>query len=950
VYENDLPTTSQKYNSVNGNMVTSTDGGFTFVVNTQTDDSKLYNNDGWSVKTGLTLGNIGVIPSDFETTTVSGVTTTIKQQKYVILNKTYSDLSKYCYYGSSNAMLNGAVNDIISNFPAALNITTREDIITNGAYLTIPLSDVENNFEIDLFNYYPEERVNLTYDLRVLATSYADYEIVNEDELYAGTIINFTGYTTGNTTSITFEVSGFTSVTGNTYLIRPNEAKRDSFFDTLDDFESVLLNRYSVPKYRSYFNLPVEGTNGISFEYKSFTWPTSDGYDIDIESSSYTSFLSELVDATNFIDEIYCDNIYRMLTHDTIKNLDQTYEREIDEIKLDEIVVGGTKIQKVLRLYGRSYDEIKKYIEGISFVNTITYDNKDNLPIDYFDGKLNTNGWDTFTLMSTIDKSAITSSSLYEGNSRYYSTDDVNTELLRRMIINSKYIFRSKGTKKSIRKMFGLLGFEEDWYEIREYTQLIDNLISGNTLETIAALNYEVYPESYSTSDGKDDFSYSFDETLFDNTNIGIYARCPYCGGLDYIVSGETYITSGDTYGEDNTAICLNDGKTFDLTGNTIGYPKPLDNSTAYYFQQKGNWYRETGGIHTDLSGMTNYVNEISYGNNPHIGYENSDSTGYDNGYDYIDEFNDIFKRFVRGSGEIGTVDITDYTTGNTSYNRFNISTKKKEDDTKIKFSNNEYDNSLILNLKNIIIGINGSNVLNSFTSGNTEITNIIFETGITGQTISNPESTFVKITNKTLDSSKTLIINIGDNEKLKLITDSSNTGHTFVDCSNIVEELIPGNNYIINKTGSTVTINDYNGEDEFILLKAIALPYIEQLVPATAIFDFVQIDNKNPKWKLVDEYLYRDPSTGYYDGDTILAYQNINYFDTNTSGYTSGLTNSIITDYGTGFTYYGSIIKTDSETGSKNGFDNIYMFKGKLLDTSINYDAQWVIDSNLIT
>ena len=59
VYENDLPTTSQQYNSVDGNMITKTDGGFTFVVNRTIDESKTYNTEGWNNQTytlyGLTI-------------------------------------------------------------------------------------------------------------------------------------------------------------------------------------------------------------------------------------------------------------------------------------------------------------------------------------------------------------------------------------------------------------------------------------------------------------------------------------------------------------------------------------------------------------------------------------------------------------------------------------------------------------------------------------------------------------------------------------------------------------------------------------------------------------------------------------------------------------------------------------------------------------------------------
>ena len=90
--------------------------------------------------------------------------------------------------------------------------------------------------------------------------------------------------------------------------------------------------------------------------------------------------VSSLLDAANIVDELFSDNLYRMMTHDSIKNMDSTYSREVDQDALDDIIVGGTKVQKLLRLYGRSFDDLKDYIEGISFANTVSYDALNNLP------------------------------------------------------------------------------------------------------------------------------------------------------------------------------------------------------------------------------------------------------------------------------------------------------------------------------------------------------------------------------------------------------------------------------------------------------------------------------------------------------------------------------------------------------------------------------------------
>lgn len=935
VYENDLPTTAKGYNTVNGNMITSSDGGFVFVVNTTPDDKKNYNNDGWG-QNRYTLADLNVTKDDFQRTTDTSNNLSLKNQKYVTLNKSYDFLSDYCYFGSSNAMLKAAIDDIISNFPAGIYIKSS----TTGT--TIRTSNYDNKLLIDVFNYYPEDRIKLMYDLKVMATSYLDYEVVminTSGETYIGDVIGFTGSTTEDNT-LTFNISGGTNIFTDSLLIRPKISKRNDFFNNLDDFQQTILNQHSIPdKYMSTFKIPKDGLNGIEYEYKTFKWATSDGYNIDIESSNYTNFMSDLINATNMIDEIYCDNIYRMLTHDSIKNLDSTYNREIDDEALEEIIVGGTQVQKMLRLYGRSFDELKKYIEGISFVNTITYDGKNNLPIDYLSGKLDTSGWDVFSLLNEIDSSEKTIPGLYPGTTRVYDVNDVNNEILRRLIINSNHIFKSKGTVKSVRKILGLLGFENNWYETREYVQVVDNLINSTTLEKIAALNYNIYPAGYSVSDGKPEYYYSVDESLFDNTNVGIVVKCP-SGSSDYIVSG-------DTCGEDNTGVGIEFGEVFDLTANTYGYPRPCTNSTDYYFQQKGNWYRETGGLHEDLSGNT-IVTDISYGNNPHIG-----DGMYDNGYDYVNQFEDIFKRYVRSATN---TPITGYTGIG-----FTMTTGKVNNNVKISYNNpNEL---LTLNLKNFVIGVDGNKVLQSYFYKNDSVKKLSNEVSYH---LTDSDSDYVII------SDTTGVTSFGNpqlstDRVFKVHNDINGNGNDIITNSVIIK---PGETIILRYNSVSGELNPeyYNCEDEFNILKSIALPYLEQLIPSTTIFDFMLIDNKTPKWLLVDEYCERGDD-GLYTGYKIIAYQNVNYYDSTTTGPDYNLTGVTIPQYfGTGFIYVpemtiskSTVMKTETynnltmETGiysyneSSSGFDNIYFFKKASEDCGLNIDAVWAIDPTVI-
>lgn len=929
IYETDMGTTIQQNELVGGILNARTSGGYGTMTSLLPNEQKDYNNIGWS-ENRYTLSNLDLTVADFQNNLINN-TLSLKTNKNVTLNLNTDDLSQISYFGSLNAELKSSVDDIINRFPASLFIDEDNTTITTGKTITIPIAEIQNNFNIDIIDY---GNTNVTYNLRTLDTSYSDYEITSIDGTVLSQITGFTGYIAESGNTITLNLTEtLTGLTTTAYHIKPKETKRIEFFNSLDSFQKQLLNERTNPKYRSIFKVPTETDNGIEFEFVDFVWSTSDGYNLDIQSADYVYFMKTLIDATNFIDETFSDNLYRMLVHDTIKNMDLTYEKEIDEIRLEEIIVGGSKIQKVLRLYGRSFDELKDYSDGLLTVNKISYDVKNNIPREYLNSKQTQSGWESFSLLNTISSHEKTQDNLFPGISGSYNTIEIDDELTRRLILNTKNIFKSKGTRKSIRRLFNLFGVKEEWYQIREYVQPIDNFITGNTLDEIAALNDVIIRTSSPANEDMSEYEFTASESLYSNLNIGIKIKCPTCGSENYVVTGDT----------NASGICIEDNYLFSLTDGMIGYPKPVPNSNNYYFQQKGNWYRETGGIHTNLTGGT-YVTEITTGNNPHAGYGE-----YDNGYDYINQFSDIFKRYVRGLTSNSTVGISGYTNQG-----FTISSRKIEDNTKVWCKNttdrdtyNIRDENLVLNIKNFVIGFDGDKILQSFFENNNGVQKIGNTTGDYYEYIPEQhDSDYVLITN----TSGTTYINWGglmfsENKTIKIHNNLNGNGQNIIGDSGI---LIGSGETIIIKYDFNTSLfswEKYNGEDEFELIKAITLPYIEQIIPSTTIFDFVLIDRENPKWLLVDNFCERNVS-GSVNGNKIIVYQNINYFDETSTGVTQDLIDKIELDFGTGFTQYsinemyllteeGGILLMEDDGYSvmdsgviTTGFDRIIAFK----------------------
>jgi len=252
------------------------------------------------------------------------------------------------------------------------------------------------------------------------------------------------------------------------YHIKPKQSFIDLFFQNLNDFQSVLLSTYTNPRYTSNFKVPDEDETGVHYVDNIFTWTTPDGWNIDVTSLDYVNFMDRLINAAEFFDNFKTDNLYRMLTHDSIKNMDWSFERIIDEIKTQEYIIGGSRINKILRIYGRAYDELKKFIRGIEVMNNLSYDEKDNYPDVYLKVNLEYEGWRSLSLVNSGNIGNITNN-LYYGHIEGYSINELETEFYRRLLLNSPYITRWKGTKHGLEMLMNLFGIDRNDWDIQEF-------------------------------------------------------------------------------------------------------------------------------------------------------------------------------------------------------------------------------------------------------------------------------------------------------------------------------------------------------------------------------------------------------------------------------------------------------------------------------------------------
>ena len=158
----------------------------------------------------------------------------------------------------------------------------------------------------------------------------------------------------------------------NKLVATPKKEFFNKFYNSLDAFEKILINPNSKPKYSALFEVISENSFGYETELKRFTFPTKDnGYNLCVADGSFDEYVNSFLKYAEFYDEIFSDNLWRSMTHEAIKNFDWSYTREYIEGDEEDYIIGGTKIQKVIRLFGREFDEIKTYIDSIKGYNQI---------------------------------------------------------------------------------------------------------------------------------------------------------------------------------------------------------------------------------------------------------------------------------------------------------------------------------------------------------------------------------------------------------------------------------------------------------------------------------------------------------------------------------------------------------------------------------------------------
>lgn len=488
-------------------------------------------------------------------------------------NYDVSQVLNFSLYGSLAKRFEVSITKIINFFPAALEVVNTNLDFTSGAtavnvvydpvadetFFQVNLNRLINPFGID---YSVSATTNVEASeivqsyLRNLPNSYLDYCVDINDDIFQ--IVSFTPSTSLTQGILTFYASGApfgttaTTVFEN-FLIRPNDLIVDKVFsENFDEVEKFLTNRLIVPPYTAFFQVPQQNLDGQFYtEYQQVTWPKNGSWNLAISGFDFDNYLTKLQDIAVNLDSYKTNLISRFLISDSLKEFDTL----------------GRKVEKIFQIYGRSFDQIKQFADALAYMNSVNYNPGNDIPSQLLVNLAQTLGWSSnFSPITDEDfLSSIfgtTPNPTYPGYARSLTPNEINYAFYRNLILNSAYLFKSKGTRRSIEFLLNLIGAPESLIEYNEHIYLADQKISISNF----------------------DFQYA-------QISGGTYVEetPSYLPGATYKIKGQlfTAFTSSSTY-----ELVFITPEQYPI--DSQGFPKAPPDTEDYFFQLGAGWYETT--------------------------------------------------------------------------------------------------------------------------------------------------------------------------------------------------------------------------------------------------------------------------------------------------------------------------------------------------------------------
>ena len=561
--------------------------------------------------------NIGVfqLPVSLENLNLDSINQSrelIAKEYRVYPNFDLSNVTTFTIFGSLQKRFEVSVQRIINFFPAGIEIdlfyydftsgNTATGItynsVSNETELTIDVARIKNPFSLD---YSVNSKVNLQNreqefsPLRDLTNTYRNYSLVVDDIPYQ--IIDFTPSNSLYTGIIKVIVIGNpfsgVSTTDKSLVIRPNDYYVEkAFSENFDEVEKFLLNRLAQPPYTATFNVPIQTDGGpVELQTATVTWPKDGLWNLDIRTPGFTTYLEQLNIIGVDFDAYKTNLIARFMVTESLLEFDTP----------------DHKVAKVLQIYGRSFDQIKIFIDALAYMNSVNYTPGNDIPSMLLKNLAETLGWapnispitNEDFLNSVYGATGVTQ---YAGFSRELTPSELNYQFYRNLILNSAYLFKSKGTRRSIEFTLRLVGAPDALVEFNEHVYVADQRINMREFNTqFAQITGGTYVEDITT----------------------------YNSGVTFSIYGTQYSAFTS-----NTQTYLVTETRDAYPVDEFGYPQAPVNTENYFFEKGAGWFESTPQHRSPE--VVNQTSSVFTGNSPNV---QTTLQPFSYGQEYFDRF-----------------------------------------------------------------------------------------------------------------------------------------------------------------------------------------------------------------------------------------------------------------------------------------------------------------------
>ena len=582
-----------------------TQGNFEFTQSITEKNNRTFNTGNFS--NPISLEGLGV-------ESIAQSKTIFEKNFKVYPNYDLSDITNFTSYGSMTKRISTSIESILAKFPASIETTftgpnySTGETASNISYSEIDdtttfeltVSKIRNPFDIDFTTNATrnlELREVQVSPLRNMTNEFTKYSLYYSGVGYSLNGIVPTSSSSNGTLVIKVNGNPFSgqSLTYDNIIIRPNDYEVTKVFtDGLDEVEKFLLNRNISPIYTAVFNIPKENDDGSYYTLsQEVTWPLNGGWNLDISSNSFNNYLTTLNEISESMDSYKTNLISRFLTTGAFKEFDTSEQ----------------KMEKVLQIYGRGFDETKKFINGLAYMNSVNYNVGNDIPSKLLKNLAQTLGWDTNIsptseddFLSSVFGEKNAEKSSFAGISTPATPDELNYQFYRNLIMNSAYLFKSKGTRKSIEMLMRLIGAPDSLIEFNEHIYIADQKINMNNFNA-----------QYAEISGG---TYAKELPVLDTTDIFLFKGDPYTGFTTEIIIEDVNI-SREQYPVDKE-----------------GYPIAPFNTEDFFFEKGSGWFESTPKHRSPEK--VDLTNSVFTGANPN--YQTT-LTPYSYGQEYFDRF-----------------------------------------------------------------------------------------------------------------------------------------------------------------------------------------------------------------------------------------------------------------------------------------------------------------------